>query len=532
MSGTNEIFDLIVIGGGINGCGIARDATLRGLSVALVDREDIGGGTSATSTKLIHGGLRYLEYAEFPLVYESLHERKRLLTLASHLVSPLRFVIPIHRGGAYSRWTIGAGLTLYDLLTGFSSGVPKHRTLRADGVRDEVPGICADGLLGGFAYYDGRCPYPERLCLENALDAHSEGARIFTRHRVDGFLREGARVTGVRLANLDTGDTVELQSRMVVNAAGPWVDTLLSGLEGARSDRMGGTRGMHLLLKRREGGPKNAIYTPAQADGRPFFIIPWREYYWVGTTDIPHGDPDTALPTEAERNYLLREVGWLLPDAGYSEDDVLYAQTGVRPLPRHNTAKPGAITRRHIVFDHAKEEGIEGLLSIIGGKLTTYRSLAEEAVSLTYRRLGYRPPPCPTRDRPLPGSGEVARPNDVAPELWDHLTSLYGRRAAGIVVLTNRTPEWAARLDPELPDIAAQVVWACRHEHAKHIDDVMLRRTGIGTGHTEGFGCLDAVARIMAEELGWPESERDNEIARYRALIERTHRIHADSAAE
>ena len=522
----NNSYDLIVIGGGINGCGIARDAALRGLNVTLVEQADLCSGTSAQSTKLIHGGLRYLEYAEFPLVYESLHERRRLFELAPHLVHPMEFAIPIYADRAYRRWKIGIGLTLYDLLTGIERTVPRHQSMSAVTLRGEIPSLQADELEGGFTYYDGSCPYPERLTLELALDAENAGATILTRHRVEAILQtsETNVVSGVRARDVDSGEEVELRANVVVNAAGPWVDKILGIVRGVDSDRMGGTRGMHLLLPKRESGPIGALYTPAKTDGRPFFVTPWRDYYWVGTTDIPHEDPDTAVPTEQETEYLLTELRLLLPGLGYSADDIHYALTGVRPLPKHDFDKPGAITRRHIVFDHEREDDVPGMISIIGGKLTTFRNLAEQTVDTVFHKLGRKAPPCPTRDRPLLGAGDIERPAGVDPTLWDHLYSLYGRRAVGVIVLANRDAKLLERLDPTLPDIGAQVVWACRHEHCKHIDDFLLRRSGIGTGHTEGFGCLDAVADLMVSELGWTAERRASEIATYRTIIQREHR--------
>ncbi len=517
--------DLVVIGGGINGCGIARDAALRGLSVVLVEQQDIGGGTSAASTKLIHGGLRYLEHLELPLVYESLHEREYLLNAAPHLVRALEFVIPIYRGGAYSRTTVGIGLTLYDILTGLGTKVPRHRSVSRAEMLAAMPSLDGVGLRGGFAYHDGQVTYPERLALENLLHAHEAGCEVFTRTRVTGFIQEGADISGVVVHDVDAGEERRIPAGIVVNASGPWVDGLLGLVRGAYDDRMGGTRGMHVLLPRKQGGPECALYTPARADGRPFFVVPWREYYWVGTTDIPHEDPETAHPTDKERDYLLNEVNQLLPDLRYTPDDVLYSLTGVRPLPKHDFEKPGAITRRHIIFDHKREDGVAGLLSIIGGKLTTYRKLAQEVVDEVYGRLGREPVACTTREEPLPGAGSVRRPDGVADGLWDYLYSLYGSQAGAVLDLAAERSELRAPLCVDLPDIAAQVVWSCRHEFCMHIDDFMLRRSGIGTGHTEGLTCLDAVADIMMVELGWTQDQRDADIQQYRDVIGRHHRV-------
>jgi len=522
----SDIADLLVIGGGINGAGIARDAALRGLDVVLVERDDIGAGTTSDSTKLIHGGLRYLEHFEFPLVHESLRERERLLALAPHLVRPLRFLIPIYRGGPYPRPMIRAGLVLYDLMAGFHTRLPRSQAVSARALCEAVPALASEDLLGGFAYRDAQAPYPERLCLENILDAHAAGARILTRCEVVGFLRKKNRILGVVARGRDDGGESTLRARLVINAAGPWVDAVLGLVDRRIAGRMGGTRGMHMLLPRRPGGPDVALYTPARADGRPFFVIPWREYYWVGTTEVPQPDPDAAVPTAAERGYLLRELGRLLPGLHYTPDDIFYVQSGVRPLRRHDFRKPGAVTRRHTILDHRESDGLDGLISIIGGKLTTYRSLAEEAVDKVFEHWGKRPPPCPTRDRPLPGSGSCVVPRGADVQLVAHLVGLYGSRAEGVLALAGCASGLAERLDPCLPNIAAEVVWAVRHEFARHLDDVLLRRTGIGTGHTEGLGCLDKVAGLMAGDFGWSPDTCAREIERYHAIIDRDHRVH------
>ena len=497
------------------------------MNVVLVERGDIGCGTSADSTKLIHGGLRYLEHGELPLVYESLHERERLLDLAPHLVRPMRFMIPIYKDRPYSRPVIGTGLLMYDILTGLGTKMGRHSHVSRKRFTEEMPLISDDGFKGGFAYYDAQVPYPERLCLENAIDAAANSAKILTRHEVTGFIMHDRKILGARIVDRDKGEGKEIRARLTINAAGAWVDVVLNRLDGRIANRMGGTRGMHLLMPQRENGPKSALYTPAKTDGRPFFIVPWREYYWVGTTDLEHKeDPDTAVPTESEREYLLNELNYLLPGAEYTEDDIIYAQTGVRPLPAHNYEKPGAITRKHIILDHRKEDGVEGLISIIGGKLTTYRSLSEQTVDAAYRYWHEKPKPCTTRNLPLPGAGTLASSSDIDPDLMKHLYSLYGMRGGLVAALAREDESFAERLDPELPDIAAQVVWAVREEMALHVDDVLLRRTGIGTGHTEGLTTVEKVADIMADELDWSPETRQKEIENYKTLIDRIHRFH------
>ncbi len=523
----SEAVDLLIIGGGINGVGIARDAALRGLSVMLVEREDIGAGTSADSTKLIHGGLRYLEHAELLLVYESLHERERLLELAPHLVHPLRFMIPIYRQRAYNRPMIGAGLLLYDILTGLGTKLKRSTYVSRSAFTKEVPLLNPQGLKGGFAYFDAQVPYPERICLEVALDARGSGAEVRTRSEVVGFLREGGRVAGVRLLDHETGSEDEIRAGLTINASGAWVDAVLSRLDAGFPRQMGGTRGMHLLLPRRPDGPGSALYTPAIADGRPFFIVPWRDYYWVGTTDVEHPeDPDTAVPTEPECEYLLNELRDLIPEADYTADDIYYAQSGVRPLPVHDRENPGAVTRKHIIRDHARTHGVDGIWSVIGGKLTTFRHLAEQVVDRALKYMDIDGPPCPTKDAPLPGVGPKPALPGLDEPLVDYLYSLYGSKATEVASLGDEDPALLERLSPDVPDIGAQVIRAVREEMALHLDDVLLRRTGVGTGHTEGLCCVDRVAELMARELDWDNEARRREISEYHRIIEKIHRVH------
>jgi glycerol-3-phosphate dehydrogenase len=509
-------FDLIVIGGGINGAGVARDAALRGLSVLLIERHDFGFGTTWRSTKLIHGGLRYLEHREWGLVREGLHERSVLLRIAPHLVRPLEFLVPIYRGGRYGYRMVQAGLWLYDLLA-LGTSLPRHRALGPEAVAALEPALNRVRLQGGFAYCDAHAPFPERLCLENVLGAVEAGALALNYLEAVRLRAARGRVQAVVARDRLTNAEVELRGRVVVNATGPWVDQVLRRA-GARGDRIGGTRGSHIVVDLGAAGPRRAIYAEAGSDGRPFFIVPWRGYHLVGTTDEPfHGDPGAVRPGECDAAYLLAEAARVLPGAPLGPEAVLYAFAGVRPLPRVEGRQAGAITRRHFLHRH-DAEGLGGLISIVGGKLTGYRRVAEETVALVFRLLGRAAPPCRTATLPLvPGSSPAAED-----ALTRHLVSIYGGRAGLVLALARIDPTLAEPLCPHGPDIGAQVVYAARHELACTVADVLLRRTPCGWNRCRGVDAAPRVAALLAREFGWNADRTEAAVGAYREEVDAT----------
>ena len=390
-------FDAIVIGGGINGAGIARDAAMRGLKVLLIEKGDLGGGTTSASTRLIHGGLRYLEHFEFGLVYESLRERETLLRIAPHLVRPLAIVIPIYKQGKRGRITIRAGMMLYDLLS-WNKSLPRHRMLSRAATLKRWAGLNPEGLLGSALYYDAQVEFPERLVSENVLSAQEFGAEVLAHTCVTSFAVEDGKVSGVEFVGED-GQKQFAEADVVINAAGPWIDLVLERAPVESPKLIGGTKGSHIIVRPFPAAPANAIYLEARSDGRPIFIIPWNKLYLIGTTDVRfEGDPDEVRCEPWEIDYLLAETNLALPDAHLTRDNILYAYSGVRPLPVTDDKDEQSITRRHFIREHP---GISNLLSIVGGKLTTYRSLAEECVDLIFRKLGKDSPPCRTAKEPL-----------------------------------------------------------------------------------------------------------------------------------
>ena len=385
-------YDVVIIGAGINGAGIARDAAMRGLKVLLIDKGDVGGGTTSASTRLIHGGLRYLENFEFGLVRESLREREILLRIAPHLVKPLAITIPIYKQSKRGRLTIRAGMILYDLLS-WNKSLPRHRMLsRADTLK-RWPVLNPEGLLGSALYYDAQVEFPERLVLQNVQSACEFGAEVLTYMHVTGFAVENGKVSGVEFVRED-GQKHFAETDIVINAAGPWIDQVLDRLPVESPRLIGGTKGSHIVVPPFPGAPANGIYLEARSDGRPIFVIPWNEVFLIGTTDVRfQGDPDEVRCELWEIDYLLAETNLALPGAHLTRDSILYTYSGVRPLPVTGDKDEQSITRRHFIREHPR---LPNLLSIVGGKLTTYRSLAEECVDLIFRKLGKHSPPCKT----------------------------------------------------------------------------------------------------------------------------------------
>jgi len=542
----NETYDLIVIGGGINGAGVARDAALRGLKTILLEKGDFGSGTTSVPTRLVHGGLRYLEYFEFALVRESLREREILLHIAPHLVKPLMLTIPIYGSGSRPYWQIQAGMVLYDIFS-FDKTLLPHRMLPGQKFQQLFRQINADGLKGGAQYYDAQVAYSERLCLENILCACAAGATVLNYVEVTQLERQQDRIAGLVCKDCFTGETFSVRGSnqaMVVNTAGPWVDRVCaSGIMNGEpapigtTRKIGGTKGSHLMVDPFPGAPETALYVEARTDGRPFFIVPWLDMYLIGTTDIPfHGDLDRCKASNEEIDYLLAETNFIIPTAQLSRQDVRFTYSGVRPLPPHEGKKPGSITRKHILYDHTGE-GIANLISLIGGKLTTYRHVGEEMVDAVFQKQGRLPSPCLTEEKKLPGA---ILPNDlciqqaihnydltqqcngltISPATIHYLFSLYGARALEVLALVEDDPDLAVPIAPELLDIRAQIVYAVRSEFACTLVDILHRRTTLSM-HSKQYGLplLHSVAEVLMQYCGWDTAECDRNIEAYRTYM-------------
>jgi glycerol-3-phosphate dehydrogenase len=514
QSGEVLSYELIVIGAGINGAAIAREAALGGLKTLLVERGDIGAGTSSASSRLIHGGLRYLEHFELGLVYESLRERERLLAHAPHLVAPLELCIPLYRGARRGRFQIGAGLALYDWLSAGKS-LPSRRSFGRDALLAYLPGLRPDGLVGGASYYDAQVRYPERLVLENVRDAVAHGAELKTYTRVSRVRVEGGCAVGVEWQSARGAGGA--RAPLIVNAAGPWVDEVLGPIQHTRL--IGGTKGSHIVV------PPLAVYVEAGADHRPFFILPWNELLLIGTTDERYeGDPGAAGIDERERAYLAAETERVFPGAAGLARRVLYTHTGVRPLPYQPRGAEGAITRRHLVRRH---RAARGLYSIVGGKLTTHRALAEDVLRKLRTELPRRVASNITHERPLQGALSAQDRAQLLEDLRGRfgerralrLWSVYGRFAADVAALAAR-PDLAAPLDGG-DVLTAELVYAVENEWAQTLADVLQRRCMAGLGADFGLRTAAAAAAAMSR-LGLFDAERAaHELAQYRELAAR-----------
>jgi glycerol-3-phosphate dehydrogenase len=535
-------FDLIVIGAGINGAGIARDAAMRGLDTLLLDKGDISAGTTQWATRLIHGGLRYLEHYEVPLVRESLRDREVLFHIAPHLVKPLGFMIPIYEHTKHGPLKVRLGMVAYDVLS-FDKSVGNHKMLSPQEALEREPGLNPEGLRGAAFYYDGQVEYAERVAVENAVSAHEHGAVVLNYAKVERLIVEDGSVIGVEFTDVLDGEKYEAHAPVTVNVAGPWVDEVLRGLDryGISEKRMiGGTKGSHLVVDPFPGAPKGeALYVEARRDGRPYFIVPWNGRYLIGTTDIRYeGDLDHVVADEDEIEYLLDETNHVIPGANLSRDSVLFTYSGIRPLPYHPEGAEGSVTRSHIIHDHAPhimaDPKLGGLISIVGGKLTTYRNLSRQTVDQVYKKLGRRAPKSRTAKVPLPGgamedfetfAAEFKMRSGVAESLAERLLRLYGARAPEVLEMAGddsslRMPlGLSATVESAL--IGAEVLYAFRCEMAQRLSDVLLRRTMVGMGPTVGLDVDEAVARVGVEHLGWDEERAEAEVQNYREYVKR-----------
>lgn len=514
MSRDSERFDLAVIGAGINGAGIARDAALRGLKVIVFDKNDMCSGCSAISSRLVHGGLRYLEYGEIPLVYESLHERRYLRLTAPHLVEPLRICIPIYTGARRGPLLIRLGMLAYDLLS-IRKTVPNHEMLSSAELQDAEPGLATTGLRAAARYYDAQITFAERLVLENLLAARSAGAEIRTHCEVTGIQVAGGAVESVTFDDY-AGNSSSVAVNAVINAAGPWVDRVLDVAPTPTNRLIGGTKGSHIIVGKFDGAPSDAFYVEASADGRPFFIIPWNDQYLIGTTDIRYDeDLDHIRASGAEVDYLLTETNRVFDRAALTRADIHYAYAGVRPLPYKEEGPESAITRRHII--KSNKEIARGLLSIVGGKLTTYRNLAEQAVDKLAGLQHLKTSPCRTRDTDLPGAFGIDRARAALSALdllsdagVERLLGIYGGRAEAIAELSKG--EHAHTLGEDGRVLAAEVIFAIREEFALTLEDIVFRRTMIGFDADQGRTRYNEIAAIAAAETGWSPDQKAQQL--------------------
>jgi glycerol-3-phosphate dehydrogenase len=516
---SKERFDLIVIGGGVIGTGVARDAAMRGVRTLLVEKEDFGYGTTSRSTRLIHGGLRYLSHFDFKLVRQDLREREILLRIAPHLVKPLAFLLPLT--SISQHFVMGAGMRLYDALSRGKS-VPSYHHFSRRRTLEMEPQLELEGLQGAYQFYDAQASLPERLCMDNAISAASAGAVIVNHAEVTTIVRSGDAVDRIRLKDGLSRATCEVQTRAVVNVTGHWANAVMRMVIPNPRDEIRTTLGVHLVTPKISN---NAMVLFAKADGRLIFVIPWQGYSLIGTTDTPYSGDREYIAAEAEHvRYLLAEVQHAFPHL--RAEDVFYAFAGLRSLVGSNGQKVSNISRSHKLVDHQEIDGVTGFFSILGGKMTGYRSIAEEAVDLICRKLGVTAA-CKTAETPLPGApgfdadalALMGTENGLSLDIMEHLNASYGSRLGEVLLLANADAHGKDRVCPHSPDIVAEIWHAVNEENCLTVSDYLLRRGTTGLASCQGLDAVEVVAVEMGRMLGWSIGEWQQQTEAYRSFV-------------
>lgn len=518
-------FDVLVIGGGIVGATVAWDAALRGLRVGLVEKGDFGQGTSSATSKLIHGGLRYLKQMELGLVRESLCERRILSTITPHLVTPLPFLIPAYGWG--ERLSFSAAARLYNTLSYDRDRVPyadqqmpKARILNRHDTLDRAPAVPSDDLTGSMLYYDAQLYDPARHLLEFVHSAARHGTQVANYTEATDFAVDDGTIQEVIVRDHLTGHAHSLNARVVVNATGPWADALLRRVRGDLSTSMRRSKGIHIIT--RPIVPLDHALVLQTSDERHLFILPWRDHALIGTTDVPfERSPDELTVTEADLRAFLDTINATFPPAQLTRDDVLHFYAGLRPLADTEAADTYHASREHAIEHHARD-GIQNLFTAIGGKYTTARHLAEQLVDQIFETLERPPVPCTTDVVPTVGGDTGAFPpffswvqerfSTLPDEVAYHLSRSYGTRITDVMATAQRGPVLMSRPSDRTPDIMAQVDYAIEHEMAQTLADVLLRRTGIGTLGAPSLDTMEAVAQRMASRLDWDSQRFDDEV--------------------
>lgn len=517
----NKTCDVVVIGGGINGAAAARDAALRGLQVVLLEKSDFGAGASTKTSKLAHGGLRYLEQLEFRLVKESLDERTLLLRNAPHLVHPIPFIMPVYSFSPRPLWQVNLGLSIYDFLSR-KSGLPKHRMLNLAEAIGLVPEMARDGLKGGCVFQDAWM-MDNRLVIENVLAAEQAGALVFNYAKVTGLSISQGRINEVHFKDMITGEECVIACKVVINAAGAWSNKVGAMTNSQGSHFVDPTKGVHLVIPQVSG--QYALLLRAPQDGRVFFVLPWGGYSLLGTTDTFYNDdPDRVAIEESDIAYLCDAFNAHFPGMPIDATSIIAMFAGLRPLAsnRNRNGSPSTASRGHSI-----EVSEEGMINIFGGKFTTHRRIAEETVdrvatlmdSLT--QVG----PCLTTERPLPGAADSSSLKLIAHELLaaglekhqvDHLLMNYGRLSVHILEIILNNGEEHRQICAEHPHIFAEVTYAVQSEYARQLDDWFCRRTSIAYTPCRGEKCLEIVAAKFASLLGWEKSHKEAAVISYR----------------
>ena len=524
---SGKLYDIIIIGGGITGAAVAYEAATRGLSVALVEKGDFGAATSAATSKLIHGGLRYLANFELGLVRESLRERRILENIAPNFVYPIPFIVPLYNNSKSNKWLLKPAMLIYDTLSydkGFTwdrtKKIPLHRSLSRRKTLEVEPVVKSENLTGGIIFYDCSSIIPERLTLAFIKSAAKFGADVSNYAKVEDFSREAGKVTGVIVRDLLTGKTVELRGKMTINCGGPWADIILDIARGKPgSQHVRRSQGIHIITRKLTNKHVIGALTP---DGRYCNIIPWRAHSLIGTTDREYtGDPDNYRVTREAIEDFIGEINGSFGGGGLIKySDIMYAYGGLRPLVGDETEDVVKTSRKYEIHDN-EIDGLQGLITVEGGKYTTSRNLAENVLKTVMKKWGTPYKNSVTSKRHLAGceikdidafiySAKTAN-SDFDESSIDYLARIYGTEFNDVMGIARSDKKYAEHLnaDGEMP---AQALYAVKNEMACTLTDILLRRTGIGTLGNPGARVLEAVAEIAARELKWNTSRIDREL--------------------
>lgn len=541
---TRKTYDVVIIGGGINGAFVAWDAALRGLRVALVEKDDFGGATSSASSKVIHGGIRFLQKGDFARMRESVKERKVFMRIAPHIVHPVPFLIPTYGHFMRGKEILAAGMSVYDLV-GFGTNtlddpekyIPGFKILSRQKMLELEPDVWQKGLTGGVLYYDCHMHSSERMTLAVILSAVEAGAEVANYCEVTGFLENASRVQGVKVKDRLNGNTFEIGAEIIVNASGPWAYYLFGKLSRVPQRRIVGlSKGIHLVTRPITHHGALALATKHKNDtlinrgGRHFFMIPWRGRTLIGTTNVPYrGAPGRLRATEKDIAGFLKEINEVYPAAALKREDVTFAFAGFYPLANNVKKDVYQGGGKEYVFNHAKIDSIEGIVSVIGTKYTTARHLAEKAVNLVVKKLGRKAPKATTATTPLVGGNienftsylnaeSYLNQGDLSYDIIHELILNYGSQYKLLLNYLVKNKELGARIIPEQPAIKAAIIHAVREESAVKLSDIIFRRTGLGTLGFPGETCLNTCATLMASELHWDKKRIKQEITEVEAL--------------
>ena len=520
-----EQFDILVIGGGVNGVGAALDAASRGLKVALIEAQDIAAGTSSRSSKLIHGGLRYLEQYDFKLVREALHERELMVsTLCPHLVKPVGFLFPLTEKFK-ERTYVGAGLALYDALRGFQRALPWHKHLSQKQINEIAPSLRHDIVTGAIKYFDAQVD-DARHTMAVARTAARHGAIIATQVSAESLIREGRRIVGVNALDLASGKKIAIKAGATIMCAGVWSDQLHERFELTPGYNVTMSKGVHIVV------PGSAIKSDAgiilKTPISVLFLIPWGDKWIVGTTDTPYeGDRAEPFATREDVQYILDQANRVL-EPKLRADEIIGVYAGLRPLVANNKSA----TTTKLSREHTVDRPAAGFVSVAGGKYTTYRVMAKDVVDRAVIELRKLTQESVTEKLPLVGADgyfaleqqkeRIAQESGIDVETVTHLLNRHGSLISEILEIIEDQPKLASKLDKELPYIKAEIVYATSHEGARSVDDVISRRTRLSfEAINHGVHLADEVASLIAPVLGWSAKERKESIAQYIELVER-----------